>query len=399
MIRFFVNKSFENLSFIKTYPSDMEVKLSLKTSIYNPKRFHWIHCQKRIGFTSTNLSNTHFKGERIIRTISTSSSEIEPVLIYTNPDEHKGLIAKQNKGKSGVYRWVHKDSGKSYVGSSLYCRAVGRSFSTLNKEIKNESSESLIPAVIYSDAFADKSVILKDNKNKAGIYRWVNKVNGNSYVGSSENLTDRFRKYYSFGNISLELLKGKSLIYSAILKHGLKNFQIEILEYCAAENAISREQYYLDLLKPKYNILTTAGSRLGSIHSEESRLKMSNSSKGRKFSEETKKLLSIAKKGMNNPHFGKTHSEETKALITLAKIGKSFLSESMKSKMSIDRGTTLKVLDLKTNETSVYSSITRAAEAMGVSQAAISKRFKNMTRDPFIVKKRYKVEKVEVSNS
>nr|ATI20336.1 GIY-YIG endonuclease [Juglanconis sp.] len=96
----------------------MEVKLSLKTSIYNPKRFHWIHCQKRIGFTSTNLSNTHFKGERKIRTISTSSSEIEPVLIYTNPDEHKGLIAKQNKGKSGVYRWVHKDSGKSYVGSS-----------------------------------------------------------------------------------------------------------------------------------------------------------------------------------------------------------------------------------------------------------------------------------------
>lgn len=342
MIRFFVNKSFENLSFIKTYPSGavLEEKLSLKTSINSPKRFHWIHCQKGIGVTPTiNLSNRQFKGIINIRTVSTSSATpvIEPVLIYTNPDEHKGLIAKQNKGKSGVYRWVHKDSGKSYVGSSLYCRAVGvgRSFSTLNKEIKNESSESLIPAVIYSDAFADKSVILKDNKNKAGIYRWVNKVNGNSYVGSSENLTDRFRKYYSFGNISLELLKGKSLIYSAILKHGLKNFQIEILEYCAAENAISREQYYLDLLKPKYNILTTAGSRLGSIHSEESRLKMSNSSKGRKFSEETKKLLSIAKKGMNNPNFGKRHSEETKALITLAKTGKSFLSESMKSKMSI----------------------------------------------------------------
>jgi hypothetical protein len=35
--------------------------------------------------------------------MSTSTSP-EPVLIYTNPDEHKGLIAKQNKGKSGVYR-------------------------------------------------------------------------------------------------------------------------------------------------------------------------------------------------------------------------------------------------------------------------------------------------------
>jgi group I intron endonuclease len=28
------------------------------------------------------------------------------------------LIAKQNKGKSGVYRLVQKDSGKSYIGSS-----------------------------------------------------------------------------------------------------------------------------------------------------------------------------------------------------------------------------------------------------------------------------------------
>ena len=118
MIRLFISKSQDILSFIKTYPSDMEEKLSLKTSIYTPKRFHWIHCQKRIGLTSTNLSNTHFKGETNIRTISTSSSELEPVLIYTNPDEHKGLIAKQNKGKSGVYRWVHKDSGKSYIGSS-----------------------------------------------------------------------------------------------------------------------------------------------------------------------------------------------------------------------------------------------------------------------------------------
>jgi group I intron endonuclease len=224
-------------------------------------------------------------------------------------------------------------------------------------------------------------------------------VNGNSYVGSSENLTDRFRKYYSFGNISLELLKGKSLIYSAILKYGLKNFQIEILEYCAAENAISREQYYLYLLKPKYNILTTAGSRLGYIHSEEARVKMSNSSKGRKFSEDTKKLLSLAKKGMNNPDFGKTHGKEKRALITLAKLGKSVLSESMKSKMSIDSGTSLRVLDLITNETSVYPSITKAAEGMGVSQAAISKRFKNTTEDTFIIKKRYKVEKVEVNNS
>lgn len=115
MERLFVNKLLNNLFFIKTYPSGMEEKLSLKTYIYTPKRFHWINCQVGIGLRSISLSNT---GKRYIRSMSTSTS-YEPVLIYTNPGEHIGLILKQNKGKSGVYRWVHKDSGKSYIGSSI----------------------------------------------------------------------------------------------------------------------------------------------------------------------------------------------------------------------------------------------------------------------------------------
>lgn len=177
------------------------------------------------------------------------------------------------------------------------------------------------------------------------------------------------------------------------MKYGYCNFQLEILEYCTKENAISREQYYIDLLKPEYNLNLIAGSRLGSVNSEESRLKMSNSAKGRKLTEETKKLLSLANKGINNPNFGKTRSEKTKALYTLARLGKSFLSESMKAKMSEESGTPLSVLDLKTNETSVYPSVKKAAEAMGVSQPAITKRLsKNL--DTFVVKKQYQVKKV-----
>ena len=287
--------------------------------------------------------------------------------------------------------------------SPLFCLPLAyisnaRPYSTINPaelDINDQpvESSSLIPVVTYPDAFLNKSVILKNSNNKAGIYRWVNKVNGNTYIGSSVNLTTRFRKYYSFRNISSELVKGKSMIYSAILKYGYLNFQLEILEYCTAENVISREQYYIDLLKPEYNILTTAGSRLGTKHSEESRLKMSQAAQGRKLTEQTKKLLSLANKGLNNPNFGKTHSKEVRALITLAKIGKSFLSESMKARMSADSGTALKVVDLKTNETSVYTSIKKAAEAMGVTHPAISKRL-SKHQGSFIVKKRYQVEKV-----
>lgn len=37
---------------------------------------------------------------------------------------------------------------------------------------------------------------------------------------------------------------------------------------------IKREQHYIDLLKPKYNILKIAGSRLGAKHSEEVKAKI-----------------------------------------------------------------------------------------------------------------------------
>jgi hypothetical protein len=46
---------------------------------------------------------------------------------------------------------------------------------------------------------------------------------------------------------------------------------LEIIEYCGASppsNAIAREQYYLDLLKPEYNILKVAGNSKGYKHSE-----------------------------------------------------------------------------------------------------------------------------------
>lgn len=59
------------------------------------------------------------------------------------------------------------------------------------------------------------------------------------------------------------------MVYSSLLKNGYSNFSFEILEYCEKSLAIKREQYYIDLYKPEYNILKTAGSRLGSKHSEE----------------------------------------------------------------------------------------------------------------------------------
>jgi len=103
-----------------------------------------------------------------------------------------------------------------------------------------------------------------------GVYRWVNLVNGKTYVGSSVNLTRRFKAYYSVYYLEYEGKRNNSLIYKALLKYGYdwSGFRLEILEYCESEIITEREQYYIDLLKPEYNILKQARSLKGFKHSE-----------------------------------------------------------------------------------------------------------------------------------
>jgi excinuclease UvrABC nuclease subunit len=132
---------------------------------------------------------------------------------------------------------------------------------------------SIVPVVVYSNADLLKTTILKDNKQKTGIYYWTNLLNNKTYVGSSINLGNRFRDYFK---ISYLMSGGnKNMIISkALLKYGYSNFKLEILEYCNEDNLRNREQHYLDLLQPEYNILKIAGSSLGFKHNEESLSKL-----------------------------------------------------------------------------------------------------------------------------
>jgi len=110
----------------------------------------------------------------------------------------------------------------------------------------------LIPVIIYTNADKNKSVICEENKNKSGVYMWINNINGKSHVGSSISLSNKFSIYYSLRE--LKKVKGSIIIYRALSKYGYSNFSLNILEYCEPSLLISREQYYIDLLKPEYNI-------------------------------------------------------------------------------------------------------------------------------------------------
>ena len=78
--------------------------------------------------------------------------------------------------------------------------------------------------------------------------------------------------YYSLRSLA----KSNRPIDRALLKYGFSKFSLYILEYCTSENVIEREQYYLDVIKPEYNIVEKAGSTLGYKHTEDSLAKMRN---------------------------------------------------------------------------------------------------------------------------
>ena len=67
--------------------------------------------------------------------------------------------------------------------------------------MKNDTK--IIPVITYSNAYVDKSSILKENRGKSGVYRWVDKLNNDSYIGSSIDLTNRFRLYYKVPKIQI----------------------------------------------------------------------------------------------------------------------------------------------------------------------------------------------------
>ena len=178
----------------------------------------------------------------------------------------------------------------------------------------------------------------------------------------------------------------------------MKSF--EILEYCDPDKAIEREQYYLDQLRPKYNILKTAGSSLGFKHSAETIAKL----KGRKHSEEaiakmrekalTPERLEQLKRLNADLEFRAKNLEQLKRLHANPEYQAKRLEQlnRIHSQMSIQ----ILVLDTKTNETSSYPSISETARAIGVAQSSISGAFKRKPGESTVLikKKRYQITKL-----
>lgn len=194
------------------------------------------------------------------------------------------------------------------------------------------------------------------------IYRWVNKLNNKSYVGSTVNFYSRFYKYFNVRTLNTL----ETPIYNALAKYGLDNFRLEIIEYCDRKNILEREQYYLNLLKPEYNILKVAGSSIGFKHNEKTLDYFKNV---RKISEEAKHKLSLAASKRTLTELEKKKLSDTRIGIKLSDITRQKISESMIARV----GVSVIVKDMDTNTEKTYYDMTTAAKELGVSRTAIKK--------------------------
>jgi hypothetical protein len=222
---------------------------------------------------------------------------------------------------------------------------------------KNEEN-NVIPVAVFSDVDKLKKDILWEIIGKAGIYRWTNKLNGKSYIGSSRDLGRRFSEYFR-----PSVLNKNMLIYKAIQKYGISNFEFAIIKYTEQDNIEVIEQYYIDIIKPEYNLSPTAGSAYGYKWTEEQLAK--------------KKAYYMTEAGLIH----KTNVFRVDG--KWSDLRRASCPVSMK----------LKVTEISTGEVSVYPSIRSAALAIGVTQQAISKRLK--TNNSFKLKDLYLIEKMD----
>ena len=111
--------------------------------------------------------------------------------------------------------------------------------------------------------------VTKELWKKSGIYCIVNTDNQKKYVGSSKNIYQRLQKHRAY--LRKNMHENKKL-QNSWNKHGEDCFQYFILEFCPEELLLKREQFYINTLKPWYNLVL-----------EVERLK---------FTEETKKKMS-----------------------------------------------------------------------------------------------------------
>ena len=205
------------------------------------------------------------------------------------------------------------------------------------------------------------------------VYLAVNKTNGKLYVGkTTKTLSNRIR-----GHIRASRSKKHWFFHDALRKYGLDNFEWQILKYCASAMEMNYwESHYIDFFRsnnPHYGYNLTSGGD-GCVASPEVRKRISESLKGHKHSETTKRKLSEKAKEFNR---GRRLSESSRNKIRQKLTGLTLPAErkdKIRTKMLGNRNgaTPVEQYDKNGNLIRRWNSVTDAAKTLGVHYSTIS---------------------------
>lgn len=153
------------------------------------------------------------------------------------------------------------------------------------------------------------------NKHKFTVYKIINNITKEFYIGSTVDFVYRIWCHKRDLNNNKH---HSPILQNSWNKYKGKNFSFEIIEDIEDKNKlIEREQYWINLLKPKFNCSLIAGSPLGVKHTLQSRMNMSKAHKGKSLNHKLNCICGVCKSirgenfGENAPHFGKRHTENT----------------------------------------------------------------------------------------
>ena len=222
---------------------------------------------------------------------------------------------------------------------------------------REDNTKDLNPLVVYDNFKEDRVNILKEQKNKSGVYCLINKSNGHSYVGSSINLASRMRNYLN--NAFLKSKQNNNMpIVKALLKYNQSNFTLLILEHVKTQFLIVRETYFITYVMPYYNVLKQGYSSLGYKHTKETKELLSELAKNRVHSDVTKSLIAKALTGENNPFYNKSHSIESKVRMIEAKSAYTvYIYNSYKELLVIFPSATTLAKLIKSNQPTIVDAI------------------------------------------
>ena len=84
----------------------------------------------------------------------------------------------------------------------------------------------------------------------SGIYRIINTITGDFYIGSSKNVKNRWavHKCQSTWN-----KHPNNSMYLDMRKYGVDNFEFQVIEVVESDSLKETEQQFIELLKPTYN--------------------------------------------------------------------------------------------------------------------------------------------------